>query len=42
MRHRIELVEFEFVIRTNVDVGSLVFGAIAVARCREDYTAISS
>lgn len=36
MRNSVELVELELVIRLDIDVGSLVFGAVAVSRCRED------
>ena len=41
VRHSVKLVELEFVIRTDVDVGALVFGAVTVLWGREDCRFIS-
>lgn len=41
MWNGIEFVELELVIRSNVDVGALVFGTVAVFWCRENYFRVS-
>ena len=38
MWYCLELVEVELVLRSDVDVSTLVFGAVAISRRREDYT----
>ncbi len=42
MWHGIKLMELELIIWADVDVSSLVLGAVTVLRCREDYKVISS
>src|SRR4051812_18274070 len=36
MRHRVELMELKLVLRSDVDVGALILGAITILRSRED------
>jgi len=36
MWNSIELVEIKFIIRSNIDIGALVLGAIAVPWCGEN------
>lgn len=40
MWYGIKLVEFKLVVGTDVDVSSLVFCAVTILRCREDYMAL--
>lgn len=37
MWHSVKFMEFELVIRTNVDISTLVFSTITILGCREDY-----